>query len=188
MSLPRPINWLRDGSSEDAQKVLDAAQDVKAALEEAQAKLETMEQENNEEASRLQEALQENLNEVINNMGGVPRNQFIVTTSFPFIPEDSEAIPDEVKTLSLSATPFPTPEMAAFFARNIVGVVSSMMAMDLIPTLDIENVEETPGDVIFHTKFKTEDGADAGALYCKFWQYRPNQERPDDIEGTGDWI
>ena len=188
MSLPRPINWLRDGAGEDAQKVLDAAEGVKAALEEAQAKLSALEEENNEEASRLQAALTENLNAVLNNMGGVPRNQFIVCTSFPFIPLDDDSIPDEVKTLRATAVPFPVPELAALFAQNVMEVVSTMAARQLIPMVSVEMVEDTASDVLFHTILKDDDEEIVGELIGRFWQYNPTANRPDEVEGTGDWI
>ena len=188
MSLPRPINWLREGAGEDAQKVLDAAEDVKAALEEAQERLSALEEENNEEATKLQAALTENLNAVLTNMGGVPRNQFIVCTSFPFIPLDSEDIPDEVKTLRTNAVPFPTPELAALFAQNVMEVVSTMAARQLIPMLSAEMVENTAGDVLFHTLLRDDGEEIAGELIGKFWQYNPEANRPDDVEGTGDWV
>lgn len=189
MSLPRPINWLRDGTGEDAQKVLDAAEEVKAALELAQEKLVTLEEENNEEAARLQATLQENLNAVMDSVSGVPRNLFIVSTSFPFIPADNEDIPDEIKMLSFSSTPFPVPELATLYARNVMDVIVAMLNAGVIPTMTPEQIEDTPGDVLFHATLNDPETNEVkGHIKAKFWQYNPQANRPEDVEGTGDWI
>ena len=191
MSLPRPLNWLRESdTSDDAEKVLIAANEVKLALEEAQNKLAKMEEENNEEGVRLQENLQENIISLLNNIGGVPRNQYIVSTWIPFnFPDDA---PESLDTLKFSAVPFPTPELAIGYGNAVMGVLQSIMSstafIDEFGEFTAANVEEQPSDVVFNTQFFDADEELVGEIKCKFWQYNPEAERPGETEEQGDWV
>ena len=193
MSLPRPLNWLRESdTSDDAEKVMIAANEVKKALADAQEKLSQMEETNTEATDNITENLQENLASVfeqMNNMGGVPRNQFIVSTWIPFFPPDA---PDELTQLTFSAVPFPTPDLAANYGNTVMGVLQTLISGEPFQDwfdgdISLENVEDTPDDVIFHAEFLT-DGERIGAIQCKFWQYSPEATRPGEGEEQGDWI
>ena len=190
MSLPRPLNWLRESdTSDDAEKVMIAAQGVKEALAEAQEKLSQMEETNTEATDTLTESLQGSIMSALNNMGGVPRNQFIVSTWIPFFPPDA---PDEITQLTFSAVPFPTPDLAANYGNTVMGVIQSLIASEPFQDwfdgdISIENIEDTADDVLFHTEFLT-DGERIGAVHCKFWQYNPEAARPGEGEEQGDWI
>jgi len=190
MSLPRPLNWLRESdTSDDAEKVMIAANEVKKALTEAQEKLSQIEEENIEATENLSENLQENILSVLNSLGEVPRNQFIVSTWIPFLPPDG---PEEIRVLEFSAVPFPTPDMAVAYGNSVMGVLQSIINSEPFQDwfegdISLENIENTPQDVLFHTEFLTE-GERIGAVRCKFWQYNAEVNRPGEGEEQGDWI
>lgn len=199
MSLPRPLNWLRESdTSDDAEKVLIAAQGVKEALAEAQEKLSQMEKENTEQGQRLPEELAETIMSALTQSSGdVPRNQFIVSTWIPFLPPNA---PEEILGLKFSAVPFPTPELAVGYANAIMEILMSLIQSASFEEYEgqvtAESVEDTPEDVIFHTEFHQqvlesddeESGELIGAIHCKFWQYNSEAPRPGEDEEQGDWI
>ena len=162
----------------------------KLALEEAQNKLAKMEEENTEAGDRLQENLQENIISLLNNMSGVPRNQYIVSTWIPFnFPDDA---PDALDNIKFSAVPFPTPELAIGYGNAVMGVLQSIISstafIDGFGEVTTTNVEEQPSDVVFHTQFFDSYEELVGEIKCKFWQYNPEAERPGETEEQGDWV